>query len=316
MIVLLETTSGASVGKQVRLLPGQSIRVGRTRKSDLVLPGDSHISSVHFSVEVDETGCRLTDLNSTNGTLLNGQKITAATLQNGDTIVAGETTFRATIESSETPAAGQGLAADATLHQRLLAVLRNNYQPLYAVLDAARDIKVLAFLMQSKEEHQSLYEGVEGAKRSQVAPYLVKLGQDSLLLGSLLLEGWGNGWGVYLTCDSEFPEVRRHLRRFLEVQVAEGKQVSFRFYDPQVLCRFLPTCSPQEANQFFGPVKYYLMEDGKPNKLLEFGNTGRGTEKRSFDVSGQEVREDKRLPSTPESPTLTWLEKPPPDQLR
>ena len=75
--------------------------------------------------------------------------------------------------------------------------MRNDCQPLYAVLDAARDIKILALLMQSKEEHQSLYEGVQGAKLSQVAPYLVKLDKDSLLLGSLVLEGWGNNWGVY-----------------------------------------------------------------------------------------------------------------------
>ena len=54
-------------------------------------------------------------------------------------------------------------------------MLRNDCQPLYAVLDAARDIKILAVLMESKEEHQSLYEGVQGAQLSQVAPYLVRL---------------------------------------------------------------------------------------------------------------------------------------------
>ena len=245
MIVLLEATSGPSVGKQVRLQAGQSVRVGRSSKSDFAFPEDSHISTVHFAIEVDENGCRITDLGSTNGTLLNGKRITTAALQNGDTIVAGETTFRATIEASEAPAAvvSPTLSGDATPLQRLLVLLRHEYQPLYAILDAARDIKILALLMQAKEEYQSLYEGVEGAKLAQVAPYLVKLGKDSPLLGSLLLEGWGNSWGVYLTCAGEFQEVRRHLRHFLEVQLPDGKQVYFRFYDPRVLRVFLPTCT-------------------------------------------------------------------------
>ena len=309
MIVLLEVKSGPSAGKQIRLQTGQSVRAGRSKKADFAFPEDSHISGVHFSIEVEENGCRITDLNSTNGTVLNGQRITTAALQNGDTIVAGETTFQATIEPSEQPAAAAApeLGADATPQQRLLALLRDDYQPLYAIVDAARDIKILALLMQSKEEHQSLYEGVEGAKLSQVAPYLVKLDKDSLLLGSLLLEGWGNSWGVYLTCASEFPEVRRHLRHFLEAQLPEGKQVYFRFYDPRVLRVFLPTCTAYETNQFFGPIKHYLMEDEKPDKLLQFVSTDKGAAVKVIDLSPPP--DDKRPASSPETPTLTWLDK-------
>ena len=147
------------------------------------------------------------------------------------------------------------LDADATPQQRLLALFRTQFQPLFTILDSARDIKILALLMQSKEEHQSLYEGVEGAKLAQVAPYLVRLTKDSLLLGSLVLEGWGNSWGVFLTCDREFQDVRRHLRHFLEVQLPDGKQVYFRYYDPRVLRVFLPTCNPDETNRFFGPIQ-------------------------------------------------------------
>jgi hypothetical protein len=314
MIVSLEAKSGPSAGKQVRLQSGQSIRVGRTRKSDFVVAEDSHLSGVHFAIELEENSCRIRDLNSRNGTLLNGQKITAGVLQDGDTITAGETTFRVTVEQAAAVAPAPGPASDpnATPQQRLLALLRNDCQPLYAVLDAARDIKILALLMQTKEEHQSLYEGVEGAKLSQVAPYLVKLGKDSLMLSSLLLEGWGNNWGVYLTCTSDFPEVRRHLRHFLEVQLPDGKQVYFRFYDPRVLRVFLPTCTADEVNQFFGPIKQYLMEDEKPDKLLQFSNPGCGADKKVVDLAQAAGAQEKRPASSPGSPTLTWMEKPTP----
>ena len=90
--------------------------------------------------------------------------------------------------AARAPASSPASDADATPQQRLLALLRNDYQPLYAILDAARDIKILALLMQSKEEHQSLYEGVQGAKLSQVAPYLVRLRQG---LASARLAGAG-----------------------------------------------------------------------------------------------------------------------------
>jgi hypothetical protein len=320
MIVSLEVKSGPSAGKGVRLQSGQSIRVGRTQKSDFMIPGDSHISGVHFAIELKENSCRLRDLNSRNGTLLNGQKVDVADLQSGDTIVAGETAFVAMVyRDTPTPPpvdARPAAGPDASPQQRLLALLRSDYQPLYVVLDAARDIKILALLMQSKEEHQSLYEGVQGAKLSQVAPYLVKLGKDSLLLGSLLLEGWGKSWGVYLTCTSEFQEVRRHLRRFLEVQLPDGKQVYFRFYDPRVLRVFLPTCNADEVNQFFGPIKHYLSENEKPDSLLQFANNGNGADKKAIELAGVAVNEEKRPASSPGSPTMTWIKQSTSDQQR
>jgi Domain of unknown function (DUF4123)/FHA domain len=297
MFVLLETKSGPSVGKRCMVVAGQAIRVGRTSRSDFVLPEDEHMSGVHFEIELEESACRVTDLNSRNGTLLNGQRITVAVIQNGDTITAGETVFQVTVEQAgEAVVPGSVPVAQAMPHQRLLSMLRNDYQPLYAILDAARDIKILALLMQSKEEHQSLYEGVEGAKLAQFAPYLVRLGPDSLLLGSLLLEGWGNNWGVYLTCAGAFPEVRRHLRRFLEVQLPDGKQVYFRFYDPRVLRVFLPTCNPEETGEFFGPIEQYLMEDEKPDKLLHFANPGRGAEKKVTDLLAPQQNPDDSAP--------------------
>ena len=308
MIVSLEIKSGPSAGKGVRLQSGQSIRVGRTQNSDFVIPGDSHLSGLHFAIELDAAACHLRDLNSRNGTLVNGQRVNEAILQSGDTIVAGDTAFAVAVYV-DTPTPSEPIATlrpDATPQERLLALLRNDYQPVYAILDAARDIRILVLLMQSKEEHQSLYEGVQGAKLSQVAPYLVRLEKDSLLLGSLLLEGWGKSWGVYLTCGTEFSELRRHLRRFLEVQLPDGKQVYFRFYDPRVLRVYLGTCTAGETNQFFGPVKYYLMEAEEPDTLLQFANIGRGTDKKAVGLSAA-TGEGKRSASSPGVPTMTWI---------
>lgn len=282
MILLLEVKSGPSKGKGIRLQPGQSVRVGRTAKSDFVLPADRHLSGMHFEVSLDENECRLRDLQSTNGTMLNGQAINETVLRDGDTIVAGETVFRIRmlIGTARGSDSGPPLPTDTTPQLRLLTLLRNRYQPLYAILDAARDVRIPALLTHSNEEQQSLYEGVEGDKLAQVAPYLVRVDKDSLLLASLVFEGWGHNWAVFLTFTGDFQELRQHLRHFLEVEMPDGKQVYFRFYDPRVLRTFLPTCNADESNQFFGPVKHYLVEDEQPDKLLQFTNSGHGADRK------------------------------------
>jgi hypothetical protein len=161
----------------------------------------------------------------------------------------------------------------------LLRILRSESEPLYALLDAARSPMVLALLRDCKERHQSLYEGVQGELLAQFAPFLVQLPPASPFLDTLVREGWGKSWGVYLTCSGPFEEVRKHFRRFLLVKTEEGKELYFRFYDPRVLRVYLPTCTPQEIREFFGPLICYLAEDKDPNTLLRFRAGASGLEK-------------------------------------
>jgi hypothetical protein len=83
----------------------------------------------------------------------------------------------------------------------------------------------------------------------------VSLPKGSPLLPALIREGWDKNWGIYLICEKPFLELRTHFRHFLMVQ-AEGfeHRMYFRFYDPRVLQTFLPTCSPEQRQQFFGPI--------------------------------------------------------------
>jgi Domain of unknown function (DUF4123) len=103
------------------------------------------------------------------------------------------------------------------------------------------------------------------------APYLVRLPKGARLLKQLVLEGWGKGWGIYLTCQRPFDEVRTHLRRFLMVMNDQTEErMFFRFYDPQALRLFLPTCAPRQKAQFFGEIGAFLAEN-KDGEVLRFG---------------------------------------------
>jgi hypothetical protein len=265
----LETISGPWAGQKSHLRPRQVVYFGRRSDLDSLHSYDGHMSALHFSAEFDGAACKIKDLNSRNGTFVNGTRIQEAVLARNDLIMAGETTLMlATDQPSNAGSEG-----------RLLSFLRHNFQPLFAILDAARDRYALALLLQSQVQYQSLYEGRDGEMLSDVAPYLVQLPTDSDLLRKLVQEGWGKSWGVYLKCAAEFQELRRHLRHFLEVRQPDGEQLYFRFYDPRVLRVYLPNLHSDEASTFLGPIHCYLMEDKEPDTLLQFLNTGQGVAK-------------------------------------
>jgi pSer/pThr/pTyr-binding forkhead associated (FHA) protein len=62
--------------------------LGRGSESDIVLD-DSGVSRRHLEVRVTPQGVIATDLGSTNGSFVEGHRITAATLVDGNTITMG-----------------------------------------------------------------------------------------------------------------------------------------------------------------------------------------------------------------------------------
>jgi hypothetical protein len=171
----------------------------------------------------------------------------------------------------------EGLLTAGRRH--LLDLLTNTPEPLYAVLDAARDLAALNWTRESGEECQSLYDGASARDLEMFAPYLVRFSKPSPLIGRLVAKAWGKSWGIYLTSAATFPDLRKHFRHFLMAEIEPARTVYFRFYDPRVLRVYLPTCLPEEVRQFFGPVSSFLLEDEDPSLLLRFRDGARGLER-------------------------------------
>jgi hypothetical protein len=292
MHAVLEIVSGPSAGARVELEAGRPVRVGRVSPADLVVSQDPLISNLHFTLVWDGEVCRLKDQQSRFGTKLNGVGVTEAEVRDGDRIVAGQTTFAVRLTAvSPQPAApplapaapGAEPAASAVpppgpgSADRLLEVLQTEAQPVFALLDAARDPSILNLLRPAGEVFRSLYEGADGELLAEFAPHLVALPARSKLLETLAQAGWGKSWGVYVSTDQSFEEVRRHFRRFLLVRNERGEELYFRYYDPRVLRVYLPTLLPAEAQQFFGPVRHFWVEAEKPTTLLRFSAGERGS---------------------------------------
>lgn len=67
--------------------------IGRDPKKCQIVLNDSEVSSVHAVLRKNMVSLVLEDLNSSNGTLLNGQRINKSDVVNGDEFIVGSTTF-------------------------------------------------------------------------------------------------------------------------------------------------------------------------------------------------------------------------------
>jgi hypothetical protein len=75
------------------------VTIGRSERADHFFPRDGYMSGEHFALESSGDACFVEDLRSSNGTLVNGRKITAKTpLKGGETVQAGQTRFTVRIE--------------------------------------------------------------------------------------------------------------------------------------------------------------------------------------------------------------------------
>jgi dipeptidyl aminopeptidase/acylaminoacyl peptidase len=81
---------------RVAEIPGQSVAVGRAPDNDIII-GDPATSGRHCRIEVRNGAYWISDLGSTNGTLVNGEPIIDKQLENGDVISIGQNTIRFTV---------------------------------------------------------------------------------------------------------------------------------------------------------------------------------------------------------------------------
>jgi hypothetical protein len=264
MPFIVESFSGPAAGRKFDLLDNIAVTFGRTEKARYVIPDDSHLSSAHFSIQSRGEKCIIRDLSSTNGTFVNGVRITEAEIAVGAIISAGSCAFRLS------PGAAEEWVDYSPRHKTVLTRLFGYGQPVFAVLDAAREDRLPAFLQAYGVEHASLYEGEGGDELKDVAPYLALLPKSSQLWPLLMKEGWGKSWGVYLNSDADMASIRDHLRRFLTVKDEDGRMMYFRFYDPRVLRVFFPTCTPEESRALFGPISRFVMEGEDLDSPVQF----------------------------------------------
>jgi hypothetical protein len=145
---------------------------------------------------------------------------------------------------------------------------------LYGVVDAARCVD-LAFeaKIQFGKEIRSLFLPELQTQLWDVSPYLVPIDPASDYLHSWAGH-WGKSAGVLLTTNASEDALFAHLRRIFVVEDETKQEYFFRFYDPRVLRVFLPTCSTEQLDEFFGPIAEITAEGSAGGSVLRFERNG------------------------------------------
>jgi len=103
-LMVLVVSSGPWAGREVPLEAGVW-RIGKNPSASdsaraLPISEDGYLSREHVELVVGRAGGVLTDLDSTNGTFVNGTRQTSAVLTSGDRVHIGETEFTVRVPGS------------------------------------------------------------------------------------------------------------------------------------------------------------------------------------------------------------------------
>ncbi|MGD9902439.1 MAG: FHA domain-containing protein [Vicinamibacterales bacterium] len=89
---LLESTPDTPDPLRFRLLPGAIKTVGRAPRADFVVDAPL-VSRLHCRLTLQDDGVLVEDLESTNGTFVNGQRVRRSLLASGDRLRVGRVEF-------------------------------------------------------------------------------------------------------------------------------------------------------------------------------------------------------------------------------
>ncbi len=89
----IRVCTGLEEGEVYPLFENREITIGRSPTNNIFVR-DKNVSRVHCQIVVTEDGPILTDLQSTNGTYVNGERATEQPLHVGDEVRVGTTLLR------------------------------------------------------------------------------------------------------------------------------------------------------------------------------------------------------------------------------
>lgn len=190
---------GPEAGKTVRVDDAASRRllIGQSPVCDIRL-ADKAASRRHAAVELDGDVLRITDLDSTNGTFVNGIMVKEAVLRGGELIVVGNTAIQWSLEDSAT----ESCASTRTSFGRTLGA-SPAMRLLYPLCErvAASDIPVL-IEGETGTGKELLAESLHEASPRAEGPFVVF---DCTTISPQLLEGelFGHVRGAFTGADAD-----------------------------------------------------------------------------------------------------------------
>ena len=204
--VTLEVMAGPHQGETRQFDGHDTLLVGRAGNAQLRLPQDMHFSRNHFRVEVKPPECHLVDLESSNGTYVNGRRVSDIWLKDGDTISGGQTEIRVRVEGLQDTAATQMFALSSDpLAETMLGPSPDAPQTILNY-DIVREI--------GRGSMGVVYQATEQTSRKDVA---LKLIQPGMQLSEMTIQ-------TFLREGKVLKQLKhKRIVRFVETGVVDGR---------------------------------------------------------------------------------------------
>lgn len=130
--------------------------------------------------------------------------------------------------------------------------------PVFGLIDCAAR-PGLDQALAAEPEAQSLFAGPLAPELRAASPHIVRFAPGSGLAARLTGGDPGlRNTGVLCAGDCSLTDLRRMLRRWLQVMLPDGTVVMMRFYDPRVFPGWLAGLEPEALAAWFGPVTDWI----------------------------------------------------------
>lgn len=120
-LVIVKVAEGPLSGQELQFQDHQTLTIGRATQNGLVLPDDQRISRFHCQLQINPPTCSIFDLDSRNGTYVNGLRIKQSELTDGCEVTLGES--KLLIKISSAPRQDVLDQHETVLHENIRPVL-------------------------------------------------------------------------------------------------------------------------------------------------------------------------------------------------
>jgi pSer/pThr/pTyr-binding forkhead associated (FHA) protein len=104
---LLKTADDADEPFLFRILPGNIKTIGRAPRADFIVEAPL-VSRLHCRLTAGASELEVVDLESTNGTFVNGERVTRVTMRSGDRLGVGRVELHVTRTATDDPPSRAG----------------------------------------------------------------------------------------------------------------------------------------------------------------------------------------------------------------
>ena len=223
----LRFISGKYQGGEFPLIDSGELVIGRASDLDLVLIEDM-VSRKHAKITVQEGVISIADLNSTNGTFVNGERVKKAQLKIGDRVLIGTSILKlVTVARGAQPIDAR--AAQRRLEQTAAAQEGRGRSVVQGRLEEVPLVDLLQLLSTSKKTGAIVIQGYRSGhvhlREGNVAAAVIDA--DPTLAPKKALYrmiGWTQGGFEFVPHDGELPSMPNELEESTDVLLMEAMQ--------------------------------------------------------------------------------------------